>query len=227
MTTTAPDPKFATAASTREHAARTAPPLPAVRPRRRPALLALGIALTATGVLATVWLVSHASERVSVLSVSRTVAYGEVITIADVAFANVTVDPTVPTISADRLDEVLGKLAAQQLISGSLLGPDSLVVAVAPGQGQVLVPVAIASTRMPVALLSPGDILLVVDIPAADGDHSTTAPSTVKATVIRLAEPDLNGVTVVDLAVATADGPALAARAATGRIAIVLLPKGS
>jgi hypothetical protein len=85
--------------------------------------------------------------------------------------------------------------------------------------------VAIISTRMPAAMLSPGDTLLVVDTPAPDGDPLPTAPLTVQATVIRLAEPDLNGVTVVDLAVATAAGPALAARAATGRIAVVLLPK--
>ena len=225
MTTTAPDPSFSTATSAHEHAARTAPPLPAVQPRRRPALLALGVALMATGVLATVWLVSHASERVSVLSVARTIPYGEVITSADVATAEVTVDPTVLTISADQLDDVLGKLAAYKLTPGSLLGPDSLVLAVAPGKGQMLVPVAITSTRMPAAGLSTGDTLLVVDTPAADGDPPTVAPATVQAMVIRLAEPDLNGVTVVDLAVATADGPALAARAATGRIAVVLLPK--
>jgi hypothetical protein len=36
---------------------------------------------------------------------------------------------------------------------------------------------------------------------------------------------DVNGVTVVDVIVATADGPALAARAATGRIAVVVQPR--
>lgn len=203
-----------------------APPLPTIRARRRPELLALGIALTATGVLATVWLVSHASERVSVLSVAHPVSYGEVLTSADVAITKVTVDPSVPTISADQLAEVLGRLAAHNLAAGSLLGPDSVAAAVAPGKGQVLVPVAIASTRMPAAMLNPGDTLLVVDTPVSDSATALSAPRTVQGTVIRLAEPDLNGVTVVDLAVATADGPALAARAAAGQIAIVLLPMG-
>jgi len=42
--------------------------------------------------------------------------------------------------------------------------------------------------------------------------------------VARVGLPDLNGVSVIDVIAADDDGPALAARAATGRFALVVQP---
>ena len=84
---------------------------------------------------------------------------------------------------------------------------------------------AIPATRMPAGGLAPGDRVLVVDTPAAEADPSAVAPATIPATVVRVGGMDVNGVTVVDVTVATGDGPALAARAATGRIAVVVQPR--
>ena len=66
-----------------------------------------------------------------------------------------------------------------------------------------------------------------MDTPAADADPPAGVPASITAVVVRVGAADLNGVSVVDVTVAPGDGPALAARSATGRIAIVVQPRTS
>lgn len=202
-----------------------APRVAAPKGRRRPLMLALGLALVAVGALTSVWLVSSASQRVPVLVLARDVPYGAPITAADLTTTDVSVDPNVATVPASELDTVVGSVAATSLSAGSLLSRTQFTAAAPPAAGQVLVGVAIPATRMPAGGLGPGDRILVVDTPAAEADPSVVAPATIPATVVRVGGMDVNGVTVVDVTVATGDGPALAARAATGRIALVVQPR--
>lgn len=202
-----------------------APRVAAPKGRRRPLMLALGLALVAVGALTSVWLVSSASQRVPVLVLARDVPYGAPITAADLTTTDVSVDPNVATVPASELDTVVGSVAATSLSAGSLLSRTQFTAAAPPAAGQVLVGVAIPATRMPAGGLGPGDRVLVVDTPAAEADPSVVAPATIPATVVRVGGMDVNGVTVVDVTVATGDGPALAARAATGRIALVVQPR--
>ena len=195
------------------------------RPRRRPALLAVGVSLTALGVLGGVWLVNQAGSREAVLSVRQPVAYGSVITADDLATVQVSHEPGLATMAASQLSLAVGKIARTQLTPGSLLVESELADTAPPAAGQVLVALAVPPSRLPAGSLQPGDRVLVVDTPSPGADVPTLPPATVAATVVRLGPPDVNGVTVVDVTVATADGPALAARSATGRIALVLQPR--
>jgi hypothetical protein len=78
---------------------------------------------------------------------------------------------------------------------------------------------------MPTGQLLPGDSILVVETPANDAESATAPPRTFRASLVRVAEPDLNGVTVLDVTVDEGDGPALAALSATGRVAVVVEPR--
>lgn len=204
----------------------TAPRAAVPRGRRRPALLALGVLLVVLGVLSGAWLINSAGDRVSVVAVARPVPFGEVINAEDLSRAEVSVDPAVDTVPAEDLGQVVGLVAATNLTAGSLLTRAAVTDVAPPATGQVLVALALPATRMPAGSLQAGDKVLVVDTPPADADPPTLPPSTIPATVVRLAKPDLNGVTVVDVTVTSSDGPALAARSATGRIAVVLTPRG-
>ena len=85
--------------------------------------------------------------------------------------------------------------------------------------------IAVPPSRMPATGLAPGTPILVVSTPITDADATTGgAPASIAARVVRVGTPDLNGLTPVDVAVPAGDGPALAARAATGRIAVVVPP---
>ena len=195
-------------------------------PRRRPALLAVGVSTTALGVLSGVFLVNRAGTREDVLSVRQPVAYGSVITADDLATVQVSHDPGLSTMPASQLSLAVGKVATTQLAPGSLLTASELADTAPPAAGQVLVALAVPPSRLPAGSLQPGDRLLVVDTPAAGADAPTLPPATVTASVVRLGPPDVNGITVVDVIVAAKDGPSLAARSATGRIALVLQPRG-
>lgn len=203
-----------------------APRAPLPRGRRRPALLALGVVLVVLGILGGVWLVRAAGERVAVLAVARPVPYGAVLTAGDLTRAEVSVDPAVATVPAGDLDQVLGLVAATNLTPGSLLTRSAVTRLAPPGPGQVLVAIALPAGRLPAGPLRAGDPVLVVDTPPAGAEPPTLPPATIAATVVRLAPPDPSGVTVVDVTVNAGDGPALAARSATGRIAVVVLSRG-
>lgn len=211
--------------ATRGRAMPVAPPLRATRARRRPALLALGVALVALGALVTMWLVSSTGQRTSVLVMARDVAYGAPVTDADLSSVEVSLDPSVSMLPATERARVVGMTAATALTAGSLLSPSQLSITIPPGAGQVLVGVAVPATRMPAGGLAAGDGILIVDTPAADADPPAGVPASITATVVRIGAADLNGVSVVDVTVAPGDGPALAARSATGRIAIVVQPR--
>ena len=208
------------------HGVLRAPPVIPVRGRRRPGLLAAGLMLAALGGLVSVWLVNSAGHRVPVLVVARPVSAGTTLTDADLARTDVSVDADVRTVPADEASQVVGRVAASDLAPGQLLDPASLADAGPPGPGQVLVVLSLPAARMPASGLHPGDRLLVVDTPPTDAGPPMTPPATIPATVVRVGAPDLNGVTAVDVSAAAGDGPSLAARSATGRIAVIVQPRG-
>jgi hypothetical protein len=182
--------------------------------------------MVAVGALLAVWLAAGSNATVPVLAVSRSVALGEVITDTDLTVVQVTPDPALRPVPASRRDEVLGRRAATDLVPGGLLTRAQVTDATAPAPGFALVGVAVKPTQMPGQPLRPGDRLLVVSTPPVDGDVTTDPPTVVDATVVRVGALDDTGQRVVDVTVPDADAADLAARAATGRVALVLQPRG-
>jgi hypothetical protein len=201
---------------------RLAPVVPP-RGRRRPGLITAGVALSALGALLAVWLVASAGDRTDVVMLARDVPYGAAITADDLTTTAVAVDPSVATVAADGGAALIGQLATANLVAGSLLAPSDVAPTGPPGPGEALVPLPATADRLPASGLRAGDRLLVVDTPTQAADPPTEDPGTFEVVVARVGSPDLNGVSVVDVVASAADGPAIAARAATGRFALVLL----
>ncbi len=196
------------------------------RPRRRTGMMAGGIMLAALGGLLVAWMIGSASDRTDVLVMARDVPYGQAIAPEDLTVTAVAVDTLVDTVPADQLDALVGQVAAVHLLTGSLLAPGQVTPDTPPGPGEVLVPLPVAADRLPAGGLYAGDRLLVVDAPSAGSDPPITEPKTFGVTVVRIGEPDLNGVRTLDVAAHASDGPGLATRAASGRFALVLLDNG-
>lgn len=172
-----------------------------------------------------VWLVQAAGDREPVLVAARDIPAGTVITEADLAVARVSVDPGVTTVAAVHRTDLLGRIPTGDIPAGALLAQRQFGEFGPPLPGQVLVPVAVPISRMPLEPLHAGDRVLVVDTPAAEADPPTTLPGSIPVEIERVGAADVNGIVVVDVSVAAGDGPALAARSATGRIALVLQPR--
>ncbi|KMO96079.1 hypothetical protein ACS04_20265 [Streptomyces roseus] len=215
-----------------------APTGPAAAPRvvrqrrRRPGLIALSIALIAAGGLSGALLFTASGQRSSVLVVTRDVPVGTAISEADLAPASLALDPAVKAVPAAKKAGMVGQRAAVALKSGSLLSPGQFTSASLVKAGEQLVGVALKPSQLPASRLSPGQKVLIVSTPdpaqagAAAGagkPADMTAPQTLAATVVAVgvAAP-ATGVVVVDVAVPAASGPTLAARVATGAVALIV-----
>ncbi|WP_328759225.1 SAF domain-containing protein [Streptomyces sp. NBC_00271] len=175
--------------------------------------------------------VNSASDRTKVLAVARDVPAGQALTAADVTVAEVSTDSALSPLQASDKASVLGKRTAVDLRKGGLLLASQLAAGTGLGDTRQQVGVLVKRGQAPAGTLAAGDKVLAVTTPA-QGDSTSTkddaaAPSSINAVVVSLSRPDATGSVVVNLAVATTDGPVLATRASQGRIALVREPRSN
>lgn len=210
------------------------PRAPAIAPpgrRRRPRWAVVGVAVVVLGALVGAWLVSVSSDRVAVVGIAQPVAFGETIEAGDLRQVQALPDPGLePVLYAD-VDAVIGRVAATDLVPGSLLTEAALAGEPVPGTGEELVPIALAASRLPATGLRPRDEVLLVPTAAEPGQVGTdpAAGSGVgeefTGTVLRVGETGSTGLVVVDVLVEAGEGARLAQLAADGQIALVVLPR--
>jgi len=204
-----------------------APVLPPPRRRRRPALLAVAVALVVLGALGVTLVASSLGQTSPVIALRSPVAWGEPIQATDLVEARIAADPALSPIPYADRDEVIGLLAGTDLTAGSLLTRDQVTAERFPPVGMQLVGVAVTSAQLPVTPLQPGDDVLLVPVAAADAAAVGQPPPAdpVQATVARVGEAGVDRLRVVDVLVDAADGPDVAARAASGLVVIVVVPR--
>ncbi|NEK86884.1 flagellar biosynthesis protein FlgA [Blastococcus saxobsidens] len=202
-----------------------APVLPPPRRRRRPALLALAVTMVVLGALGATYLATSLGQTSPVIALAREVPWGQAITAADLVEARISPDPALQPIPYGDRDQVIGMVAATTLTSGSLLTRDALTDQRLPAPDQHLVGVGVSTVQLPTTALRPGDDVLLVPVAAGSAPVAPEAgaPGGVEATVVQTGPPGTDGLRVVDVLVAAADGPDVAARAAAGLLAIVVV----
>ncbi|MEV7304342.1 SAF domain-containing protein [Streptomyces clavifer] len=197
--------------------------------RRRPGLIALSVALIAAGGLSGAVLYSASGQRTAVLVVAHDVPAGTKLAKADLGTASVALDPAVKAVKASQASSLVGQRAAVDLQAGALLSPSQVTKKSLVGPGEQLVGVSLKPSQIPASRLSPGQRVLVVSTPdeqTAAADKETgleRKPKTLAASVVAVGSPAVGtGNVVVDVAVPVKDGPALAARVATGNVAVIV-----
>lgn len=199
-----------------------------VRRERRWSVAALCIVLAVVCALGAAWAVTSASDRTKVLAVARDVPAGQALTASDVTVAEVSADTALSPMPAADKTSVLGKRTAVDLRKGGLLLASQLAAGTGLGDDKQQVGVLVKRGQSPAGTLVPGDKVLAVTTPAQGSSSDTddgNAPSSLDAVVVSVSNPDASGAIVVNLAVATTDGPLLASRASQGRIALVREPR--
>jgi len=193
-------------------------------------MYALAIALIAAGGSGGFLAFQATGERTPVLAVAKSVQAGDVIKDADLIEAQVQLDPALKPVPAADRDKIVGKRAAVALTPGSMLTQGQVTTRTLVKPGERLVGIGLKASQMPATRLSPGDKVLVVATPA-DGQTTAAAgkdgdrrePQQIAARIVRVGEKQAStGDTVVDVAVPSQFGPALAAQAATGNVALVV-----
>lgn len=210
--------KQATPSPDSAHRARTQARPPKVR--RRPLVLMGAIAAVLVGALAAVWIWTTSATATDVVAVRQAVQRGEVIDRADLEVVKVGLDPALDIVPASRIDQIAGQRAATDLAAGGLLVAGSVTNEVLPKAGEALVGVGLAPAMLPAEPLLPGDQVRIVETPGQQGEV-VTAPVVMEAVVSRVTILE-TGDTLVDVLVPTEKSAELAARAATGRVALVL-----
>ncbi|MEV7471481.1 SAF domain-containing protein [Streptomyces kronopolitis] len=216
----------------------TAPPMRPETPigagpvprRRKRSMLVLGVLVTLVGVLGTSMLVRSAGDRADVLAVAREVPAGQEITPEDLTTAALPDDPALQPVKASEKSSVIGRRATTPLHPGELLTDAQVHGGKTLPAGQELVAVEVQRGAAPVDALAAGDKVKIVSTPGKDepvsNSKSQSAPEEIAARIVKVGAPNAAGAVVVQVSVASTDGSLLAARAATGRVALVLASKG-
>ncbi|MFJ9951546.1 SAF domain-containing protein [Kitasatospora sp. NPDC091207] len=188
--------------------------------RRRPAVLAMAVALIAAGGLGGAVLYNSTGQRVAVLALARDVPFGQVVTDADLVVARIATDPALKPVAAEGRQRAVGRRATTDLRRGALLLDADLAQNLTVQPGQLVVGVSAKRTQLPASRLQSGVAVVVVYTP------DSGRPESLSALVVTIGRVDTDGSQVVDVAVAAADAPRLASWVASGRIQVVLAPRG-
>lgn len=185
-------------------------------------LIAASVAAICLGALASMWAYQSTSDAHSVLAVRQTIERGDVITAEDLMTVNISVDPALKPLSADQANSVVGKHAALDMSAGGVVTQDQITEQALPAKGSSVVGIALTPGMLPANQIRVGDKVRVVVTPGQQGEMPTTQPDSIQAVVVGVAKDETTGNAIVNVQVPTNDGPMLAARAATGKVAIVL-----
>ncbi|MFD5345666.1 SAF domain-containing protein [Streptomyces anulatus] len=190
--------------------------------------MVVGALCVLVGALAFSWLLRSAGDRVDVLALARDVPVGQKLVAEDLVVAAVAADPALSPIPAADKQSLVGRRAGTDLKQGTLLASSQLATGDLLRDGEELVAVAVERGRAPVDALGQGDTVKAVSTPASDGAaaKAEAPPEAVTARVVKVGRANASGAVVVQVAVPSSDGALLAARSATGRIALVLVSKG-
>ena len=190
--------------------------------RRRPVLIAASVAAICLGALASMWAYQSTSDAQSVLAVRQTIERGDIITADDLMTVNISVDPALKPLSADQASSVVGKHAALDMSAGGVVTQDQVTEQALPAKGSSVVGIALTPGMLPANQIRVGDKVRVVVTPGQQGEMPTGQPDSIEAVVVGVAKDETTGNAIVNVQVPNNEGPMLAARAATGKVALVL-----
>jgi len=200
--------------------------------RRRPAMIALAVAMAATGVVVSAAVYQRADHQVPVVTVTRPVPAGAVISVSDLGSTRVSLGGGIAVIPASELRQVAGQVAAVPLEPATLLSRSELTSSRPPAPGVDLVAAAIRPADLPASGLAAGDRVLVVPTPGVQGQPGTSGPAEslagpVPAVIEAVTSaPDSEGFDVVDVLVSDANAVAVASQVSTGQFALIITRRG-
>jgi len=191
-------------------------------------MIALAVALVGAGILASAAVYTATNHRGPVLVAQATVPAGTLITARDVGTASVSAGPGVQVIPASQLSQVVGQVAGTELHPGMLITAAEIGSQQPPIPGQVLVPLPVRPSALPASGLRPGDHVLIIPTPGAQGQAGSgnaapamTSPvAGVVAAVNTAASTD--GFGEVDVLVPARFGADVASQASTGQFALIV-----
>lgn len=198
------------------------PLVPPPKLRRRPALVAGAIVAICLGALLAGWAWSATTNTQEVLAARDSIPRGALIEADDLARVRIGADPALKPLPASEFDDVVGQRAAIDIAAGGLVTAEATTPAVLPASGMSVVGLALAAQQAPGLDLQAGDRVRIVVTPVQGEEPVGGAPQFSEAEVVGVHRGGETAQLVVDLLVPHAEATVLAARIATGNVALVL-----
>jgi len=197
---------------------------PPTKLRRRPSVLIGGAFAIVLGAIVAAWAWSATTHTEEVLAARDTIHRGEVITANDITTVRISRDRDVTPMPASALSHIVGKRAALDIAGGSLLTSAETVDQALPPAGRSIVGISLTTAQLPATPIDGGATVRIIATPGNGGDIPAGAPDATVAQVLDTHVDDATGNTIVDVLVPYGDASVLAARAATGDVALILDP---
>ncbi|MDQ6782945.1 MAG: SAF domain-containing protein [Actinomycetota bacterium] len=212
-----------------DHAGFTVPgfagPTPTLRRSRNLPGAFLGILLVVVCSLAVATLASSNGQRTQVLIVVKPIAAGTPIQAGSLRSAGVAADGIVRGIRASQAATVIGRIAADNLVPGTLLVGAELATGPRVAKGRTIVGLALKPGFLPGGLSSQ-DTVTVVDTPASSATSSANTAGAILASNAVVysvgAAPD-GQASLVSVEVPAANAAAVAEANAQGSVSLVLV----
>jgi hypothetical protein len=134
----------------------------------------------------------------------------------------VNLDPALNPVEGLQLERLVGQRAALDLPAGGLVTDEAVTATVLPAKGQSVVGISLPPALLPGEPLRAGDDVRVVATPGEQGEVSEGEQRFIAAVVVGVHADAQTGQTVVSVQVPYAAAAELAARAATGKVVLVL-----
>lgn len=199
-----------------------------VRTRRSGMWLAAAIVLILLGAISGAFLYTTASNTQQVFVSAHAIERGHTIGRDDLTTIALAAGQTTAAIPIVRADEVLGKIAANDIAAGGMLTANDLTTSLPVASGQALVGLELKSSQLPAQTLVAGDKVVIVPVAtqAATGGITTVDPSTTVQGTVSQVRPTTGttGTVVVDVYVESRSAANVASHAAAGAVAIYLAP---
>lgn len=196
--------------------------VPPPKLRRRGSVVAGAVVAICLGALLAAWAWTATTHTQEVLAARHTIARGSVIKAAYLERLRINADPALKPLPASDYDRVVGQRAALDIAAGGLLTRGTTTSSALPPAGMSVVGVALTPAQAPGLPLQSGDNVRIVVTPAQGDETPAGTPEFSDAQVVGTRIDESTGQLVVDLLVPHADATIVAARVATGNVALVL-----
>ena len=204
------------------------------RLRRLDLRVAVGLLLMLVAVLGGASLIRSAQDRIPVLVAAGSVQPGEVIGSSDLRVVEMSVPAGVAYLSASAEGQVEGRVAAEPLWDGKVLGPGSVAEAPPVAAGMVAITLLLPPESAVGGDVRSGDRVAVLSSPGVDeaGGSQQEAATTillpdVPVLSVRAASTSEGEGVFVTLTLRLDEARAIAEARASGRVDLALLPGGT
>lgn len=188
---------------------------------RRRSRIAMGIALGAVAVALNVMVYTNLDGRAPAVQVIRDVPAGSPIAASDLRVVDVDVDESVPTVSGDQLDGVVGRYARVRLTAGALVVESALADRPLVSAASSVVALRVPDGSLPEGLRERVPVRIVIPSPSSAPDD---APVAIDGRVVGLPRELDASLGQLSLSVEVADGDAAALAAADDPRVVLLEP---